>query len=191
MPSAKKTTDPYAEFRDEEPVIGDNSLAHLRSLAQDQVDAEALVAGLELQLKEAKKGLAQISETELPELMAELDIPSFTLGDGTTISVKEDVFGGITAANQQKAFNWLDEHNQSRLIKRHFIVEFGKDEDKWADKFERDCAKRKLPLHLTRKKTVNPNTLKAFVREQLKEGVDFPMDLFGVYLKKIAKVKIP
>ena len=93
-------------------------------------------------------------------------------------------------ANEVKAFAWLEENDQARLVKRQFTVEFGKDEERWADKFQRDCAQRKKPLHMKRKKAVHPQSLQAFVKEQLNEGVAIPMDLFGVMRQRFSKVEV-
>ena len=79
----------------------------------------------------------------------------------------------------------------NRLIKRLFSIEFGREEEKWADKFERDCKQRKKQLHLKRKKFVHPQTLQAFIRGQLEEGVAVPLDIFGVFRQRFVKVALP
>jgi len=49
--------------------------------------------------------------------------------------------------------------------------------------------KRKHQLNVKRKKSVHPQTLAAFVRESLAEGVDLPQDTFGVYVRKVTEIK--
>jgi hypothetical protein len=36
---------------------------------------------------------------------------------------------------------------------------------------------------------VHPQTLAAFVKEQVESGADFPLDVFNVYIGQIAKIK--
>lgn len=183
----------YGAFKEGEEVdsgIGANAMAQLTGLASDQLAAEALIANLEAQLAEAKKALKLISETQLPDLMDSLEIEKFSTKSGISIKIKEDVFGSISQGNAEKAFKWLEDHNHGRLVKRTFLVEFNKEEEAWADKFERDCAQRKRPLHLERKKDINPQTLKAFVRGQLAQGVEIPLKEFGVHRQRISKVEL-
>jgi hypothetical protein len=42
---------------------------------------------------------------------------------------------------------------------------------------------------VNQKQWVEPMTLKAFVKEQVEKGAPLPMDLFGVYIGKKAKVR--
>lgn len=177
----------YSEFKDGP---GDNILAQIASKAKEQVAAEAKVARLEEQLKEAQAELRMIAEQELPALMDAAEQVKLTTKDGIEIQVAEAIRANIPEANKDKAFSWLEDNNHGRLIKREFKIEFGKDEEAWANKFERDLAKRKKPLRVSRKKAVNPQTLSAFVREQLAEGVSLPMDLLGVFRQRFTKVKV-
>lgn len=182
----------FSKFEQEAPpaALGDNGVARLSGLAKDQVRAEALVEKLEEELKAAKKELKHIQEFQLPELMSELGVDQFATKDGIKISVKEAVRGSISHGNAPEAFKWLEEHGQANLIKRNFIIDFGKDEEKWANKFERDLAKRKKALNVQRKKNVAPMTLQAFVREELAKGTDLPLETFGVYVQRLAKVSV-
>ena len=172
-------------------MLATNLMTRLGGLAADQAHAEARVARLESELKEAKEGLRVISEVQMPALMEEAGMEEFSTSDGVKIKIATTIRGSIPANTQQEAFAWLEEHGHERLIKREFKIDFGKDEEKWADKFERDLAQRKKPLNVKRKKAVNPQTLQAFVREQLEEGVNFPMSTFGVYRQTFSKVTIP
>ena len=183
----------YSEFEGEADIssVGANARARLEGLAQDLLGAEALVVSLEEQVKEAKEALRDVKERRLPDLMDELGSVVFETPDGVVIKIAEAIRGSIPAANAEQAFAWLEEHGHGALVKRTITVEFGKGEEQWADRFERDCARRKKPLNLARRRGVHPQTLQAFVRGQLEEGVDVPMDTFGVFRQRFAKVKMP
>lgn len=180
----------YSEFEKKAAPVGDNMLARLAGLAADQAHAEARVTRLDEELKQAKETLRHIAENQMPELMEEVGMETFATTDGLEIKIGSKIRGSIPAASAPAAFKWLEENGHERLIKRTFTIDFNKDEEKWANKFERDLAQRKKPLAVKRKKAVNPQTLCAFVRGQLEEGVAIPMDTFGVYRQRFSTVKI-
>lgn len=181
----------YSEFKSDEPV-GENLMARIQGLAQEQIAAEARIASLDEQLAEAKTALRNVREVRLPELLdeAELGDSIITTPAGHKVQLGVAIRGTIPTVTEEKAFAWLEENKNGKLIKRTFAIEFGKGDEAWANKFERDCAQRKRPLNLKRKKGVHPQTLQSFVRQQLEEGVDFPMDLFGVFRQRFAKVTL-
>jgi hypothetical protein len=49
---------------------------------------------------------------------------------------------------------------------------------------------RKRPLAFDLKRTVHASTLASFVKSQLEAGVDFPMDLFGVYRQRTSVIDV-
>lgn len=181
----------YSEFKSDEPV-GENLMARIQGLAQEQIAAETRIASLDEQLAEAKAALRNVKEVQLPELLdeAELGDSIITTPAGYKVQLGVAIRGSIPKVMESKAFLWLEEHENGKLIKRTFAIEFGKGDETWANKFERDCAQRKRPLNIKRKKGVHPQTLQSFVRQQLDEGVDFPMDLFGVFRQRFAKVTV-
>ena len=179
--------DKMDEFRDP---IGDNMLAQLSGLALDQKIAEAKVEKVTEELRVAKEELALIAEIKIPELMDEAEMTDFTTRDGINICIKENFRASIPEANKPKAFAWLAEHGHDNLIKREFKIEFGKNEEKWAKKFQAYLAKRKEPFKLEVKREVHANTLSAFVKEQVGEGIDVPLDLFGAFRQRISKITL-
>lgn len=180
----------YSQYKDEAPKAGGNILARLGGLARDQLHADARVTHLTEELKQAKEILRHISENQLPTLMEEAGQAEDITVDGLHIEMRSVIRGSIPKATENVAFAWLEKHGHERLIKRQFTIDFGKEQDAWANKFERDCARRKKPLTMKRKKTVAPPTLQAFVRTQLEEGIPIPMDIFGVHRQRFAKVKV-
>lgn len=181
----------YSEFQGEDH-IGGNLMARIEGLAQDQMDAETRVANLEEQLTEAKATLKNLAETKMPNLLDEADLgeSEIVTPAGHKIKMHEAIRGSIPKGNEEKAFKWLEDNKNGKLIKRTFAIEFGKDQEKWADKFERDCAQRKKPLNIKRKKGVNTNTLQAFIKKSLEDGMDIPLDVFGAYRQRFAKIKM-
>lgn len=178
----------YSDFKTEAP--GDNLMARIEGLAQDQLDAEQRVSNLEAQVKDAKATARRIMEKDLPTLLDEAGLEKFTTKNGFEIAVKEEIRGSIPKGKEAPAFKWLEDNDNGALIKRTVTILFGKDEEAWAKKFARDCAQRKVPLNLTIARKVHPQTLVGFVRECLKDGIAIPLDTFGVYRQRVSKVKV-
>ena len=176
----------YSEFQSK---VGDNLLARLSGLALDQKKAEAEVARLEEELKKAQANLRDIAEHQIPSLMEEVGMKEFITEEGVKIKVVEKIRGSIPEANAEKAFAWLEKMEYDNIVKREFKITFGKEEEDWARKFESDLKKRKKKLNFVVKRGIHPSTLASFVSELLKEGVDIPLDLFGVYRQRLSKIE--
>lgn len=182
------TDDPYAEFRDEP---GDNFKAVLRSLADEYLEAEAEVAKKEQELEVARAHQKDIAEVRIPQATEGMD-GKFDLGDGRELQLKEEIRASIAGEKRGPAINWLDNHDYGHIVKRQIIVEFGKGEQERADQLLKTLKELEPKLGTLVIKTnysVHPMTLVSWVKEQLKEGVDLPVDVFGIYRQRIAKVK--
>ncbi len=135
-----------------------------------------------------------MSETKEVVKVAPAGVPAtYDYGDdagagfeGTKGSDLSVPFLGVLQANSPQ----VEDNKNGKLIKRTFAIEFGKGDEKWADKFERDCAQRVKPLNIKRKKGVHSGTLQAFIKKALEEGVDIPLDVFGAYRQRFAKIKM-
>lgn len=177
----------YTQYQ--EPTSSD-ALARLGSLAQEMTAMETTVVEAEKALKNAQEDLRTMSEKTIPEAMDALGIEEFTARGGLKIKIGESIRASIPKQRQEEAVIWLDAHGYAALVKRKFTVQFGKDEEAWANRFAADLAKRKRQLAVAQDKAVHPSTLSAFVREQLEAGADLPLDLFGVYRQRFAKLEV-
>jgi hypothetical protein len=177
----------YSEFKGGP---GDNLLAQISMTALEQKEAEAEVERCQDALKEAQNKLRRISEETLPALMDEAEMTTCETRDGIVVKVQEKIRGSLPKGREGAAFKWLDDHGHDDLVKREFKIQFGKDEETWARKFEADLRKRKKPVNVSRTDTIHPSTLASFVTEQLEAGVDIPLDAFGVYRQRSTKIVI-
>lgn len=181
------TVPDYSEYTDGP---GDNLLARLTGLAHDQWKAERAVEKAEEDLRKAKEDARLLRERRVPELMDEAQMSEFTTKDGIKIKVAEEIRAAIPKAKTAQAIKWLEENGHANLVKRSFVIEFGKDEETWAKRFETDLKKRKRQLAVKRDQKVHPQTLGSFVREQLAEGISLPLDLLGVHRQKVSKIEV-
>jgi len=162
-------------------------LKTVSELARAIAAKEAQVADLDRQLKDAKKELLKLTDEDLPASMAEMGLASFTLDDGSQIDVKPTYGASILVDNRPKAYEWLRDNGYDDIIKNNVSVSFGRGEDDLANAFKAVAEKEGyLPQQET---SIHAGTLKAFVRERIEAGDEFPMELFGAYVGQRAFIK--
>lgn len=178
--------DLYSDYRSGP---GENLLAQISEVAREAMERERRVEELQDQLEEERAQLRLVREKTLPDLMDVAEMDEVTTRDGIVIKVSENLRGSIPKKTEAEALRWLEENDHGNLIKRQFTIEFGKGDEAWANKFERDMARRKKPLNMKRRAAVHPQSLLAFCREQLSEGEVLPLDIFGVFRQRVANIK--
>lgn len=178
--------DPYAGFREDE--TPGNLDTVLIQLADELQQAEAYVALKERELEEAKDAMKEIAEMRIPNATDGLE-GKFSLSDGRTLEVKEDIRSSIAGDKRIPAIQWLDEHDYGHIVKRQLTFEFGKGSDEQVAEFQEHIRKFGKPVVMKENYTVHHATLNAWVKEQLGEGVELPRDTFGIFRQRVAKVK--
>ena len=163
------------------------ALKTIAELAEKIQSQEQQVADTEEKLKKQKEELRKLQNEELPMLMQEIGFKKFELEDGSSVNIKEIYAGSISQANKEKAFNWLRKNKFDDIIKNTVTTAFGKGEDTAAKNFM-DIAEQAgyTPIQKTE---VHPQTLKAFIKERVEGGDEFPMELFGAYIGYKAEIK--
>jgi hypothetical protein len=167
-----------------------SDLSGLVALAERQLDWESTITDLEAQLKEAKENQRRIAERDLPDAMEEIGVESFTLKDGRVVTVKLDYHASIPVVRQGEAFGWLRTNGHDGIIKRNVTVKFGKGEDNEAEELVQVLKDTFPESPFTDKHSVHPQTLKAFVREQMEQGVDIPIETFGIFVRNVARIGV-
>ena len=176
------------EIEDAAESLSEDKLGLVARLARKQLDLEAYVEQLELQLKAAKENLRKVQEQDLPQAMAEIGLSEFKLSDGSKVTIKPFYSASLVEENRAKAYEWLESHGFSSLMKTEVSVDFGRGEDKLADR-----ASKLLQEHgfaANKDVSIHAQTLKAFVREQIEDGQELPSDLFKVYAGQKASIKL-
>lgn len=154
-----------------------SELQRVVALAELLREQTARVKMLKDELEQEQAALRRTETEDLPELMRELGLSSLALSDGTTVKVVEEVSCSIAERNRNDAHAWLIEHGFGGLIKTAVTVEFGRGERENAELFAHSIEDH----HPTVVEQVHASTLKAFVKEQLGQGVALPFDLFGIF----------
>jgi len=173
----------YEEFM-EQP--SGNDLAGLSRLTDALGAAEQEVAKLEAQLESARAKVTDLAERQIPELMDNLGMRSFVTANGFKVEVRKTIRASIPAARREEAMNWLDQHGHSGLIKRNISVAFNREQESEAAELQGALAEQFENVRTERK--VEPSTLRAFIGEQLEAGAEVPLDLFGAWEQRVARV---
>lgn len=178
--------DDYAGFREQ---IGDNLNGVLRSLADELQAAEQEIERLTKELEVANTTKRDISENRIPQATDGME-GKFNLGDGRELQVKEEIRSSIAGEKKMPAIQWLDEHNFGHIVKREIIFEFPKGDEERCKLFIEKVQQLGMK-NLVMKSNFNVHhaTLNSWVKEQLKEGTELPVDVFGIFRQRVAKVK--
>lgn len=181
----------YDEIANQEVKVSDDKLQAISDLAERQLKIQEWITEQEERLKQAKKNLLAVQCDKLPAAMKEAGVKSFVLEDGSSVEIDEDIKASITQKNKEWCFEWLREEGFGDIIKNEFKTTFGKGEGDKAEKLATFLIEHEQDFN--QKESVHPQTLGAFVREQLKEN-DHPEEWekrFGVYRMKVAKITRP
>ena len=162
-------------------------LQTIAEIARAVREKQEYVEALEGLLKKAKAELLKLTDEDLPNMIMELGVRDFTLEDGSKVELKTTYGAHIKIDNRDQAFEWLKTNGYDDIIKNVTSCQFGRGEDDRAVDFVKLAEAQGLPI--TQKREVHPNTLKAFVRERVEAGDDFPMELFGAFVGQRATIK--
>jgi len=167
--------------------LDQGDLTTVAGMARAIREKEAEVAELEQNLKSEKKALLKMTDEDLPTMLAEIGLTSMKLEDGSEVTVKPTYGATILVDNRPAAFQWLRNNGYGDVVKNTVSCTFGMGEDQKASAFKEEAeSKGFAPQQDT---NVHSATLRAFVRERVENGDDFPMELFGAYVGQRATIK--
>ena len=167
--------------------VDSDDLKSVAAIARTIASKEEQLAQLEAQVKETKKELLKLTDEDLPGLLHEMGLAKFALEDGSEVSVKPTYGASIKVDNREAAFEWLRTNGYDDIIKNSVSCSFGRGEDELAAQFSRMAAEQGyVPENKTE---VHPQPLKAWVKERVETGEEFPMELFGAYVGQRAFIK--
>lgn len=177
-------------FKDAQDVLdsipAQEKLSTLSKLAHEQLEMEQEIARMEALLSEKKEKHREISELKIPELMDELSIDEFRLSNGVKVSVSPYYSGKIT---DPAAYKWLEENDYADIIKGEVNIPFPKGFDKQKLKAIYNISKE-FGLQADIGEQVHPSTLRAWIKDMVKTGQQFPRELFNVYVGKRTKLSL-
>ena len=167
--------------------VDTDKVKSISELCNRLLDLQEQARRIEENLKSKNDEIRMLSEQEIPNLMQEAGVSEFKLADGSSVSIKPFYAAKIPVSKTDEAFQWLTGNGYGDLIKNTVSLNFGKSEDNLANSLVEDLKSK--GHNVSQKKKVEPQTLKAFVKEAIQNGQNVPMDLFGVYISNKTTIK--
>jgi hypothetical protein len=168
-------------------VVKNEDLSSVGALAKRAKELEKEIEELETVTKERKEQQRKLLEDTIPAMLSELGMKSFKMSDGSLIDIKPFYSASIREENRAKAYEWLRSNGFDDIIKNTVSVRFGRGEDGLCDTLLGQLREQNYPVEQAQK--IEPQTLKAWVREQVERGNEFPTELFGAYVGQKATIK--
>ena len=167
--------------------LDQGDLTTVAGMARAIRDKEAEVNELDQTLKNEKRALMKLTDEDLPTMLAEIGLTSMKLDDGSEVSIKPQYGANILVDNRPAAYEWLRENGYDDIIKNTVACTFGRGEDDKASAFKAFAEKE--GFFAEQNTGIHHTTLRAFVKERVENGDDFPMELFGAYVGQRAIIK--
>lgn len=167
--------------------IADNDLQGVSQMARRAKSLEKEIEEIETELKQRKEQYRKLTEEAIPEALTSMGMKSFKMEDGSSIEIKAFYSASITEARRAEAFQWLRENGFDDIIKNTVSVRFGRGEESLCAHAVQTLREAGYPVEQAEK--VEPMTLKAWVKEQVEKGREFPSELFGAYIGQKATIK--
>lgn len=186
------------DYSDEQEAPTVDALAVVRTLVAQMNEAERQVDDLEEKLKQASAHLREYRENLVPTAMLDVGLTSVTTADGFAVELREEVRASFPSGDSEEsalkramAFEWLRENGHSALVKNSISIRFSKDEQSWAESFYAALDRLGVRQHaeVERQETIHSSTLVSFVKEQLAQGSSIPLQAFGAFTQRFARIK--
>jgi len=159
--------------------LKDERLQKITQLAEKMRDLEEYISGVERQLKSLKEQHTEISAVELPELMSEIGLRSFTLSDGTKLGIVPVFQISIPKPKMDDAYEWLVEHQHDGMVKTRLSLPKGTDD--YTLNQIMIFARNHVKGAVQTERTIHHQTLAAWGREMEREGMVIPEDIFSIF----------
>ena len=168
--------------------ISESKLGRIAELANLMVALESEIALKEIELARLAERLNDLSSKQIPDMMLEIGLRDFRLTSGAKVVVAPFYSAKIPSDREQEAFKWLDETNNSSIVKCEVHATYSRGEIAKAREILAKLMKLKLPFELSQ--SIHHSTLKAFVRERIENNKPLPRDLFGVFVGNKTTISI-
>lgn len=165
-----------------------DKLQMVRDLANDLYLLEKEIDKMEEDVKRKKAEKNDLAQKTIPDLMASLGLSEMASKDGTwKLTIKPFYDAKIDETNEVPCFAWLLENGHGALIKNTVKCDFDREDHEQVDKVMKILEEAGFEFENAMK--IHPQTLKAFVKEQIEAGAPFPSETFKVHNGMKAEIK--
>lgn len=200
----KKSIVDFAEDSTENQQPSSGDLVQVSALASRLIQIDSAKTSLYEQIAKLDEEYDRIQSADLPGLMDQIGLKTFTLSTGETVVVKPIIKGALPSESSiqkesdpdrraelrerfEQGLIYLSQHGAGALIKNHVTAELGKDSNELAEAAVE--ALRDLGIDPSVTRGVNPMSLNAWIKERITSGSDIDHDLFKIYSGSKAEVK--
>ena len=177
---------------DIDQTAGQDLVQKLRYACEEAAELQATIIGYEDAATAARKRFTKLVADEIPTAMAEAGVgDTFSLASGHKIRVSPFVSGSFPKEPdlRKKAFEKLYDLGGAALVKTHFNLTFGKGEKQNAERLAQVLTADGFPFE--EKEDVHASSLRAFIKEKMRDGSEVPLDILGLYAGSVAKITVP
>ena len=167
--------------------LADDKVAGISALAKRAKMLEKEIVEMEETLNERNEQYRKLTEQTIPEAMAVTGMRKFVMEDGSSIDVKPFYGASSPKARQAEAYKWLRDNGFDDIIKNTISVRFGRNEDELSARLLNLLGTQGFPAEQAQK--IEPQTLKAWVKERVEKGQPVDTELFGVFIGQKAIIK--
>ena len=179
----------FAPWADDVDLVAvDNSaLADITALARKARKLEHEIQQVEKYLKDLRAQYDGVVEGDLVTALESAGVESFTTAEGLGITVKEELYASIPKKNKPQCAAWLVAHGQEHLLSCDIVLQYSRGYREGAAQLATELAARGLNPRVV--EDMNTASVKSLLKELRAEGADVPLELFGAYVQKRAKIK--
>ena len=174
-----------------------STMKKLRKVALEYAETEKQITALEGQLSELKATRQELKHKVLPDIMQEagvdiLGLPVAGVDVVVRMYCKAGIPKGWSAEKKKRAFDHLDELGGGDLIKSELVVKAGRGSSEGmrqlADRVRQIAAELNIHGNVELEPAVQWNSLTAFVKECMGEGLPVDLDALGAHYGEIVEI---
>jgi hypothetical protein len=167
----------------------ENKLGQLGILVRKSLGLESAIDHLETELKKRREELREITERELPTMMAELQMTEFVSQD-RKVKIEDIVQGSLPKEpdKRERAIAFMHENGGEDILRATIQIEFPKGDLESAESLARRIRKatnQDVVVDLT----AHHSSYAAWARELIRKGGKLPVDDLNLYQARRAVVK--
>lgn len=141
------------------------------------VERGSSISDVEEALKNLKKDLFRIKQNQIPEFMKGVGLKEVKTEDGFKLKIEDGI--SITVRDRLVLNAFIRSQNYGSIIKDAIIVELGEISPEELEQINNiletiDCS-------YERKESVHGQSLKKFIKDMMKAGIDIPKDSANVF----------
>lgn len=176
---------------DEAPAVNNDALAALLTNAQELIDVEEQISGLENLLKALNSRSNELKTKTIPDKMAEIGLNEFSTPAGHKLKVEDFISGSLPKDVEKRsaAIKKIEEWGGDGIISNDINISFMKSEHNEALSLAAELREKGFDCEV--KSSVHPQTYLAFLRERLAGGELVDPDVMGIFIGRKTKVTLP